>query len=130
MTCLVGSPHSSSNNDTHLLRPPSLPLRTHTQFFHKLFLWAALVFFGRGSALQMAVALLLTTIRLVLHAHFELHKTNLNNLFDYITLTNAALTGFAGVLLQALQTKKGNMLGMCATCRMNRSGRRRSPTNE
>ena len=66
----------------------------------KLLLWATLVFFKRGSQLQMSGAVLLTTIRLVLHAHFEPYKDAMDNLFDYLTLTVVALNGMCGVLLQ------------------------------
>ena len=73
-----------------------LPPRT----LQKLLLWATLVFFKRGSQLQMSGAVLLTTIRLVLHAHFEPYKDAMDNLFDYLTLTVVALNGMCGVLLQ------------------------------
>jgi hypothetical protein len=75
-------------------------------FYHKLFLWATLVFFRRGSLLQMGSAVLLTAIRLVLHAHFEPYKDPVDNLFDYLTLTISFLTGLGGVLLQGLDTEK------------------------
>ena len=76
-------------------RAPS-PLCT----LQKLLLWATLVFFKRGSQLQMSGAVLLTTIRLVLHAHFEPYKDAMDNLFDYLTLIIVALNGMCGVLLQ------------------------------
>ena len=48
----------------------------------------------------MSGAVLLTTIRLVLHAHFEPYKDAMDNLFDYLTLIIVALNGMCGVLLQ------------------------------
>jgi hypothetical protein len=65
----------------------------------KLFLWATLVFFKRGSLLQMGGALLLNTIRLVLHAHFEPYKDPVDNVFDFMMLIIAALTNLGGVML-------------------------------
>ena len=54
----------------------------------------------------MGSAVLLTAIRLVLHAHFEPYKDPVDNLFDYLTLTISFLTGLGGVLLQGLDTEK------------------------
>ena len=73
-----------------------------TRTLQKLFLWATLVFFLRGSLLQIGSAVLLTVIRLVLHAHFEPYKDPVDNLFDYLTLTISALTGLSGLLLQVM----------------------------
>ena len=56
----------------------------------------------RGSLLQIGSAVLLTVIRLVLHAHFEPYKDPVDNLFDYLTLTISALTGLSGLLLQVM----------------------------
>ena len=89
-------PQNLSSTTSHDLLTRSPPLCT-TQ---KLLLWATLVFFKRGSQLQMSGAVLLTTIRLVLHAHFEPYKDAMDNLFDYLTLIIVALNGMCGVLLQ------------------------------
>merc|ERR1711871_1802619 len=51
------------------------------QLFCKLILWATLVFFGRGSELQMATAMIILFIRVILHARFEPYISFTDNLF-------------------------------------------------
>ena len=75
-------------------------------FFHKLILWATLVFFGYGSQLQVGTALLLCVTRLVVHARFEPYRERTDNWFDYITLIITALMGLSGLMLQYLETSK------------------------
>ena len=60
-------------------------------FFHKLILWATLVFFGYGSQLQVGTALLLCVVRLVIHTRFEPYRERMDNWFDETTLTMTAL---------------------------------------
>ena len=90
---------------THSYRISVLSLlsRHHPQ---KLFLWATLVFFKRGTQLQMGAATLLNVIRLVIHAHFEPYIDPNDNLFEYLTLIITSLTGLGGLLLQGLETSK------------------------
>ena len=92
-TCFVTQSPTAHLTFAHTLDSPP-------RILQKLLLWATLVFFKRGSQLQMSGAVLLTTIRLVLHAHFEPYKDAMDNLFDYLTLIIVALNGMCGVLLQ------------------------------
>ena len=75
-------------------------------FFHKLILWATLVFFGYGSQLQVGTALLLCVIRLKIHTRFEPYRARTDNWLDYIVLITTALLGLGGLMLQYLEAVK------------------------
>ena len=75
-------------------------------FFHKMILWATLVFFGYGSQLQVGTALLLCVARLVIHNRFEPYRERTDNLFDEVVLMLTALLGLGGLMLQYLETVK------------------------
>ena len=65
---------------------------------YKLALWASLVFFGHGSQFQLALVLLLTVIRLVIHVRFEPNRDRSDNIFDYGILSVTTLFCLAGLL--------------------------------
>lgn len=71
---------------------------------HKMALWASLAFFGAGEQLQLAVALALCVIRLIIHVRFEPWAKKTDNLFDYVLLVLLTVFCLVGLLVNYLRS--------------------------
>jgi hypothetical protein len=72
----------------------------------KVFLWAILVFFDRGSQFQMAFATMLCFIQLGLHARYEPYKEPVKNWLQYVGFAVVTTTAFGGLVLNSLELYK------------------------
>ena len=77
---------------------PAFYLFVPMQMFYKMALWVTVAFFVRGSTLQVALLVLLTTLRLLFHMVYEPNADFSDNLFDRAILTLTWLVAFGSMV--------------------------------
>ena len=75
-------------------------------FQHKLLLWGGLVFLGYGSSLQMGFALVLCSLKLLLHFSYMPLLADMDNYLEVSISAVTALLGIGGILLKSIGGQK------------------------